>query len=337
MKHGRIVVLIVFYYFLLSSCSDDAESIPIFCENELADCNELALNNSLNFNIQNSISAVSSCGTRILFGSGFTNKVVLTDENRNELWEYTLPEFINTQTAEIIVEQGIIIIGGQSSILFALSMEGELLWSPDEIIGQMTVASSRDGNMLCVVTHRTDVLRCFNLEGKNIDSHIFDDREWSAWGLKIHDDPLQYFIRTNSDIIILDEDGEEIGFNDVVDGNSLVDLEILSSGNEYVVSYISSGEFLISLYEFPNRLKWTYSDLNSFSFVDIDDKDKIHITNADGTYKQLDKDGVLVNTFPNNGGTSIHVSKNAKTVAIGRLLDTNGEFENTIYEFSCKE
>jgi len=335
MKEKNVFVLIILLLIILFGCDDDLNSININCVENLEQCNSIILNDSLNLIGLASVEAVSSSGNEILIGSEVSETGGFININGEILWEYTLPEFRATQSAAISIEQGIVIIGVQSSSVLAFNLNGELLWNDDDIEGEITVNTSEDGKIICAVSNRNNILRCYNPKGNIISEYTFNGRGWNGQNIIIQTNPIRYFIQTNSDIIILNEDGDEVGYNNVIDGNSIIDLEVLSGCNEYIVSYSTLNSHNISLYEYPDKLKWTYSDLNFFAFTDIDKNNNIHITSGD-TYIKLDKDGNLINTMTDRGGSEIKVSYSGETVVTGRFL---GElyYESNIYNFICTE
>lgn len=330
-----LTIIIILLISILTGCEDELNPININCNENLDQCNTLIINDSLKFIGLANVEAISSSGTEILIGSERSEKGQLINNNGEILWEYTLPEFRATESAAISIEQGIVIVGVQSSSVFAFNIDGELLWTDNDFEGEITVNTSKDGRIICAVSNRNNLLRCYSPQGNIIAEHTYNGRDWTGHAIIVQENPLRYFIGTNSDIIILDENGDEVGFNNVIEGNSIIDLEVVSECNEYIVSYSTFNSHNISFYEYPDKLKWTYSDLNSFAYTDVDKNNNIHITSGD-TYIQLDKYGNVIYTMTDRGGSEIKVSHTGETVVTNRFLGSLNN-ENNIYNFICTE
>jgi len=263
--------------------------------------------------------AISPEGNYILVGNDRQNSITFAESTGNILWEYELPHDCEMESSAISKNGEIIVVGGQSSYIFVFSKDGDLLWKKN-VKGEISVDITDAGDKIFAAA--INKLLCYNRYGNLIWSKDIDTRRWAIWQISVSINGETILLKTNSDIIICNNNGNETHFFDIAPGNSLSGASLDLYGNKFIVCYKSStSDHYISLYSLSDGLLWN-KKVNNHGEVSIDIFDNFFISiRNDGDYI-LNKNGDVV-ASSTNGGINHAISNNGKIVIIGYSQGAN--------------
>ena len=264
--------------------------------------------------------AISPDGEYILVGDEYQSTVTFVKSDGTVLWHYTLPEEIEMESGAIASGGAIVLIGGQGNgSVFALSKEGQLLWSDQQqnCVSQQ-IAVTDDGNRIFAASSSS--LFCYDYSGNLLWQQNINTRDWQIWGISIAVDGSKILLRTNSDIILCDGNGNgnEIAFFDIVEGNSLVSGALSSTGGQFAVSYHdnNSDTYYVSSYDIGTGQTLWRKNVDYYGYVCFDQYGNLFAT-VNGYENHIwDNQGNLLTSWV-YGGNNIDVANSGMTCIVG--------------------
>lgn len=269
--------------------------------------------------------AISPDGKFVLAGSEHRNEVAFLGSDGTVLWTYALPETIEMENGAVADKGNLVVVGGQGDGVYALTRSGRLKWSDRSIKGECQVAVTRTGDRVFVAARRN--LYCYDGDGQRLWARSMDTKQWSIWGLKTTPRGDKLLVRTNSDIIICDGDGNPIAVHDIVEGNHLASADLSPDGRQFAASYSlpSEGEAAadpkrrtqyVALFSIDGKERWRHP-VASFARVAIDTRGRVFAAVRSGEAWVWANDGQPLISWP-AAGLNIAVSRNGTHCAIGR-------------------
>ena len=272
--------------------------------------------------------AMSPDGAYVIVGDEYQNVVTFAMSDGTILWQYALPEGTEMESGAISTDGKIVVVGGESGSVFGLSSQGTLLWEvQEEVVGEVEVAVTDAGDKVFFGAQQK--LFCCDGDGKLLWDRIIDTREWTIWDVSTSFNGDQVLLRTNSDIIVCDDKGNEIAFFDIVEGNYVVSGRIASYGSQFVVNFVDGDSYYVALYSIISMQEIWRKSLDGYGDAAIDSQGNVFVTVKTGDNYLWDNQGNLLSSW-SNGGVNIDVDRDGDTCIVGRFD------EATVYDCRYK-
>lgn len=229
-------------------------------------------------------SAVSPNGAYAAVGGESSNEVfIYKTTSDTPIGSYTLPAGIEAEDIELS-NDGSVVMGGQISGVFCCYNDGSVKWTQPGIgvSREVSVALTPDGATAYAEDSST-LYRINGVTGAIETSGAIDNRGWGIWELSTNTAGDRVLIRTNSDIIITDADGNEEYFYDIVAGNHLGHADLSPDGTEFVVTYGVDPNHYLSLYSVTSGHEWTIELDGSTHHCQIDENGQVYASTSGGT------------------------------------------------------
>lgn len=267
--------------------------------------------------------AISPDGTYVLVGDENQSVVTFASSDGKIIWSRPLSEGVEMESGAIASEGSLVVVGGQGSTVFAFSKEGSPLWQAD-LGGELQVAVTDAGDKVFAAGQVKDSkgayhfgLSAYDHDGHNLWSQYISTRGWSVWGISTTPDGSRILLQTNSDILMFDDKGQEIGWFDVVEGNSIVSASLSSDGRQFAVSYGDQNTYYVALYSVASGQTWLWRrTVENYAGVDIGGRGLVFATTRGGNNYAWDNKGNGLATW-RNGGLNIDVARDGQTCVVG--------------------
>lgn len=265
--------------------------------------------------------AISPEGWYLLVGNENRNAVSFCRSDGKVFWQYKLPESIEMESGALAFNGDMIVVGGQGGGVYMLSRIGDLLWSDPDLGGECQVAVA--DKIMRVFAAGSRTLRCYKRDGTIVWTKEIDTEEWAIRGLDVMPDGRTVFIRTNSDVILCDRDGNRTALHDIVEGNHLFAGDLSDCGDYFAVGYSRAGEdeseqqsHVIGLYSREGNLIWE-REVADFADIAVDDRLRVFATVRSDHNYLWNKQGQLCARWP-SAGLKIAVSQYGGRCIVGR-------------------
>jgi hypothetical protein len=256
--------------------------------------------------------AISPDGMYVLVGDEQQNVVTFAKSDGTILWQRPLPEGESMESGAITPNGSLIVVGSQHGKVFAFSGEGKSLWQAN-LSGELQVAVTDTGEKVFAAGQSS--LSAYDSNGRVLWSQKISTREWAIWGISTTPDGSCILLITNSDILILDGKGQELGWFDVVSGNSLVSASLSYDGKQFAVGFVDKNTNYVALHSVASGQIWRQA-VENYADVGLDDRGFVFATTESGKSYVWDNKGNLLVSWP-NGGIKIGVARDGKTCIVG--------------------
>lgn len=196
-------------------------------------------------------------GNYLLTGSDKFTGISFRNNKGDILWENKLQETLELESASISKNGKYVAVGVQKGFAFLFSKSGTLLWKK-RIKGEVQIQITDKGDRIYTIGSSGKVLHCFDNNGDLLFSKNINHRNWGAWTLSITPDADRVLIGTNSDIIIMNRNGQVLHHYDIVLGNKLARGTISPDG-KYFAHHTTSNKknhHRVVCRDIDNNLLW---------------------------------------------------------------------------------
>jgi hypothetical protein len=174
---------------------------------------------------------------------------------------------------------------------------------------EVNVAMTEAGDKSYAVSY--DTLHCYNASGDKLWENTVNVHGWYIWGISTTPSGDRILLETNSDVILCDEWGNEIGFFDVVSGNHLVDADISDDGRQFIVSFSEEIDgtktYHVALYSVDHGERWKRA-VDYYGSVRIDADGRVFCTARYGSNYLWDNAGNLLLDWA-DGGVNLDIDR----------------------------
>ena len=233
---------------------------------------DVAANFAQNLNL-NKV-AISGNGKYVAFGSEGINSIIFAQTDGKTLWKNELPDDnspydkIATTESIAISENGeLVVVGSQQLSLVAFSKEGKMLWRKAMELGEWQVTIVDDK----VYAAAGNNLLCFTTESQLLWEKQINVRQETIWGICVAKNDKRIFLQTNSDVIVLDQNGVEQKFFDIVKGNHLISMGVSSDGTHFAALFTENNTLFVALYNVKRSEEIWRDVVHGYGSVAVDD------------------------------------------------------------------
>lgn len=164
-------------------------------------------------------------------------------------------------------------IGTQNKGIICINSAGVHQWSFSEATfpGEVNVHKPNDANVLYIAARQYFKRLDLNTMAITTDVAI-DARTWSIWDIDSSNDGSVVMLKTNSDVILVNPDGVEIGFFDICDGNNLTSCDLSPDGTRFAASFYDSAlsKRMVASYKVATGMHWS-AEISSYGMVVMDE------------------------------------------------------------------
>lgn len=215
---------------------------------------------------------ISPNGEKLLSGGDRINQIYFRNKNGKELWSHTFNDSTKLESAALSKDGKYIAIGAQKGFVSLFNKKGKELWRK-KVKGEVQVAITQNGNKILAIGSSGHILYCYSTEGDLIFSKRINNRNWGTWSLSITPNANRILVGTNSDIIILNQNGTVLNHYDIVQGNHIA-RGTLSPDGKYFAYFMSELDektkivkHLVVCSDINNNIQWkTITYYPSFQF-----------------------------------------------------------------------
>lgn len=299
--------------------------ILVFCSSAYA-LLEVTPGQNLAGNPSSYICALSPEGAYAAMGGEGNNNIIIYDASTGTDVGNILLASGGSESIDMSLNGDYLVVGTQDSKVYCYDKTGTFKWSHDLGSGEIQVAITPDGAKVFAAAldtfYRIDVST-----GILEKTTLIDDRGWAIWDISVSTAGDRVVLKTNSDVIITDQDGNELYFYDIVTGNYMHSADISPDGTQFAVTYRnSSNVFYLALYTIGTGQEWSQV-MPDFSHCKMDENGRVYSSTKYGDNKIWNNNSTEIISWGTAGLNFLDVAHDGT-----RFLDAYTSYDAMIYE-----
>lgn len=246
-------------------------------------------------------------GSFILTGSERFSNVNFRNKKGKIIWSRELDDSLELESAAISKNGKFISIGAQRGLVYLFNKSGKELWRK-KVKGEVQVAITDKGDRIFAMGSSGHILYCYNRKGKLLFSRQINNRNWGTWSLSITPDADRILIGTNSDVILLNGNGQVLKHYDIVLGNRLARATISPNGKYFAHHlFIEKNKHQVVCSDINNNVLWKKNI--GYAWFRFDNQNNLYVSSRHGNTRIYNIKGNLIGSLKSPETFCVDVSQ----------------------------